>query len=333
MEIEDKNYIYYLKSLAIFSVVCAHASPVSTETGGMGSVCSDILNYIGTMGVPVFFLISGYLFQLNSKSFQNFWKGKIFSIFVPWIFCETLLWFYVVVRKGGAGVKEWFLFIIGYDHTTYYMSVLMVLYLLFWIVKKDWQIYLMICLSLYSIISTGWRFGINFVNSWTGNYYLNPLNWIVFFAIGIIISKRKTIKSVGEAMSRKQVLICAMIISISYFVLCEIECESIYYFSKYALISHTANIVVLHGFAEFISRWENNYWKKKLLEVGKYSYTIYLLHQFVVGFMVAVTNKIGISFLVLLRPFAVLIIVMIGIYLVNKVFGGNKYIKTLIGMR
>lgn len=188
---EERNSIFAVKAIAVFCVVCAHTAPVPEQAGAWNVLASDILNYLGTMGVPVFYVLSGYLFAGNQKSFGQFWHRRLLSLFLPWLFCETLLWFYVVLRKGGIGFREWFLFILGYGHTTYYLTVLVVLYLSFWVCRSPGWIYAWMLLSVFSIVSTGWETGIDFVNRLTGTYYLNPLNWIVFFAGGMIL-RRKT---------------------------------------------------------------------------------------------------------------------------------------------
>lgn len=329
---EDKKYIYRLKALAIFCVICAHTSPIYNESGQLSMLLSEILNYLGTMGVPVFFLISGFLFSRNRKSFEEFWKGKIISIGIPWLFCGTFLWLYVVIRKGGIGIRQWFLFMIGYDHSTYYLTVLMVMYLLFWRAKKIWHLPALICLSLVSIVSTGWGIGIDFVNELIGSCYLNPLNWIVFFASGMYISQKNLLQSIKEVTSKRQVIFLMFLMSTLYFAMCEIEGEYIYYFARFALIAHVVNVFLILGLGHLISNI-GGICDRCILYIGKTSFTIYLLHQFAAGLIVAVSNRIDIALLVLIRPFAVLMIVEAVVYLADKIFGKYKAIKILIGMR
>ena len=125
---KDKGniYIYILKAIAIFSVVCAHSTPLMDSNSKINVFSSQMLDYLGTFGVPVFFCISGYLFAGNTRTWGEFWKRKVFTLFIPWICCETLLWLYVVLRKGGISITAWLLFLLGYHHTTYaeYMAQL-----------------------------------------------------------------------------------------------------------------------------------------------------------------------------------------------------------------
>lgn len=127
MDKETSEIIWIAKAIAIFCVVCAHSALINEDSGNTNQFVSSILNYIGTMGVPLFFILSGYLFTFNKKSFGLFWRNKVKTLFLPWLFCETLLWLYIVIRKGGIGFRSWCLFLIGYGHTTYYLTILTIL--------------------------------------------------------------------------------------------------------------------------------------------------------------------------------------------------------------
>lgn len=215
----EKSCIYIMKSIAVFCVVCAHVSPIPEGAGIWNYIAAGYLNYMGTMGVPVFFILSGYLFERNEKSFGEFWKGKVKSVFIPWIFCETLLWLYVVLRKGGITFRSWLFFIIGYQHTTYYLTMLVIMYLVFWRIKKDWELTALILVSVFSIICTGWNFGISFINEWTGTFYLNPLNWICFFAAGMLICRKDClIYLIGKT---EKIVLLLVLTSVAYYAAVE----------------------------------------------------------------------------------------------------------------
>lgn len=48
------NYIYILKALAIFSVICAHSTPLIDGSNKWNVLSSQLLDYLGTFGVPIF---------------------------------------------------------------------------------------------------------------------------------------------------------------------------------------------------------------------------------------------------------------------------------------
>lgn len=328
---DEKNYIYIMKGIAIFCVVCAHVFPVSGSTNIWNRAVSDYLNYMGTMGVPIFFILSGYLFGRNKKSFKEFWKRKIKSVFIPWFFCETLLWLYVVLRKGGMTLKAWLQFLIGYQHTTYYLTVLIIMYLLFWVVKRDWELTALAAVSIFSMVSTGWDFGISFINKWTGTFYLNPLNWICFFVIGIFICRKDFLTvCVNKAV---KILPFLILVSVLYFVVSKVVKEEPAYFSKYALAAHMINILLAFGLAAKVLKTSGSI-KDIMIYTGKISFPIYLLHQFIAGILVRVTNYFDVFLITLVRPFLVVFMVTVMIWFVEKICNRSfRFMKVLIGIR
>ncbi len=331
--------IYYSKAIAIFCVICAHSTPVLDEVSKLTEISSQLLNYLGTMGVPVFFLLSGYLFEKNTKRISDFWRTKLRTIIIPWLFCETILWLYVVLRSKEISFKSWLLFIIGYKHTTYYITVLLVFYLLFYWLKSDKIMIIAIILSIVSIISLGWGCGINFINNYTGTYYLNPLNWMMFFCGGILISRHSSLWKVTEKVRIVAPLLA--IISFAYFIINLLLKESIYYFSKYSLVSLVTNTLLIIYIGYSIARIRNKSNESRICNylkvIGVYSYSIYLLHQFFAGIIVRITNFLDFFILVLLRPWVVILVTsfVISVFANEKIFKGRfgNIIRGLLGIR
>lgn len=342
IEANESRMIYFSKSIAIFCVICAHSTPISDKATALTQISSQLLNYLGTMGVPVFFLLSGYLFEKNTKSFIDFWKTKIGSIVIPWIFCETLLWIYVVVRSGEISILGWLLFIIGYKHTTYYMTVLIVFYLLFFKFKSKWFLIVSIVISIISILSQGWKMGINFISNYTGTYYLNPLNWMVFFCVGILISRNMSLSILAGTL--KRITPIMFIISVAYFMITLTLGEYIYYFSKFCIIPLTVNtFLIFVGGYLLAGKGSKNNVSVKLDQIcmdgyieliGIYAYTIYLLHQFFAGIVVKITGLKDFFVLVLIRPFIILGMTMLLISILVRLKGScGSLIRKLCGVK
>ena len=184
----DERFFDVLRALAAFCVVCAHSAQVNILSG-LPYIFSEVLNYLGTMGVPVFFLISGFLFAYNKKTLTEFWKGKAKTIVLPWFFCATVVWLYVVLRKGGISFSNWLLFVLGYGHSTYYLTVLMALYLIFWKRTQTWFLCAMISVSVLSLLLTAWVVEPLYDGMFAQYNYLNVLNWLGYFAVGLLINK------------------------------------------------------------------------------------------------------------------------------------------------
>ena len=338
LEIPDKEskLLYLLKFFAIFSVICAHiAVPSGDNKEGLVYIVIRFLSATGTMGVPLFYIISGYLFYGNSKRIDEFWKNKLVTIIMSWMFCETIVWLYVVLRKGGISLGEWIKFILGVYHSTYYLTVLIILFVVYFKLKK-YKVFLIasVIISAISLIALGsgcvvWQE----INKLTITPYLNPLNWMIYFSIGLIIRKNNCLERLADyAFKGLIITVPALIVSFGIHHVYQIPWL---YYSKYALLNIFLQIAVAYGGAEFIARYIK---KSTMLEqVGKQSFTIYLLHELVVGAIVYLTGLTNNALIIFLRPFIVVVMVMIGIEILYRInekcnMRLNIFLK-LIGLR
>ena len=323
------NYIFILKALAIFCVICAHSTPLADGSSKWNVFSSQVLDYLGTFGVPVFFCISGYLFAGNTRTWREFWKRKVTTLFLPWICCETVLWFYVVLRKGGISVTAGLLFLLGYHHTTYYLTILVIFYVIYWKIRKPGVIRTLNVISVISMLETGWQFGIfHQLNTVLDSYYLNPFNWMLFFGIGLLIHREP--QKIRQIVDNRWGFLCVCG-SVAYFAVHCYEGMEWYYFSKYALIGDLLNL----GTVAYLG-WKIMNWKKieLFLKIGNWSFAVYLLHQFVAGIVVAITNHWDCFALTLCRPWIILVITVGVVMAVDRIFGKRlPWVKTLIGIR
>ena len=331
-DIDISSYLYIVKAVAIVSVVSAHTSPVPDNTGTFNFLCSRILNSLGTMGVPVFFLLAGFFFEKNTRKWKEFWKNKLVTIIVPWICCATILWLYVVIRKGGIEFESWFWFVYGRTSTMYHLKVLVELYIILFFLKQyKWFLYIFIGLSGASILLSGWSE--NILNVWFGNVYCNLFNWIGYFGIGILIQRRKLlIKLVywAERLVGIWILLYVMTSWLHYS-----QGWSWTYWSKFALLNIFLQCAICFGIASVLMRTKR--FSKCLIEVGKNSFSIYLTHQLIVGVIVYITNIVEIGIVTLARPFITIILWNIGmggaIYVVKRYFPRMKKCFMVLGLR
>lgn len=330
VQTSDKRFFDILRALAAICVVSAHSAAVPATEGPI-YVFAQILDYVGTMGVPVFLLISGYLFTYNRRPFGAFWKRKLESIVVPWFFCATLVWLYIVLRKGNIGLLSWFSFVIGYGHSTYYLTVLVVLFLLFWKRTKPWFLYAAVLVSAFSLLVTAWVIDPVFKGELGRFYYLNPLHWAGFFAAGVLINHKGVLLKLRRRLASWPVLFLGLAASLAYGLICKIGGIPCKYFSRYALLGFMVNTILLVGMA---ARLENisGRWVEILVTIGKNSFPIYLLHQLFTGIVSALTNLVPLGVVVLLRPALVIGAVLCVLWIAKKVFRDSK-ILFLIGLR
>ena len=295
----ESEYLYIVKAIAISSVVCAHCGNVPANSTVLNQVLSSLFGYWGTAGVPVFYFLSGYFFEKNSKSWTCFWKAKFKTIVVPWVSCATMVWLYVVLRKGGITIASWFNFIVGNGSSLYYITVLLILYLVLFYLKRNKVIcWILVCVSVIGIIlaGEGYVWGRN-----TVSIYLNPIYWMGYFILGILIQKHSWMDRIRKFSNKSflyMLVIWGSLCTVHY--LGKIEWT---YWSRYALFNIATEFIVIIGLAEQINRARI---MAHMVEVGKESYSIYLLHQLFVGIVVNISNYINWSILTILRPILII---------------------------
>lgn len=332
IENSERQYLYIVKALAILSVVCAHCGNVPEGYSSLNQIASVWLGYCGTMGVPVFYFLSGYFFENNKRNWIDFWKMKGISIILPWIFCATILWFYVVLRKGGISFEGWLKFVLGNGSSFYYLTVLILFYLVMFRIKRIKGVCgICIALSVISVIMTGQ--GINFINKFFINAYLNPLNWIAYFAAGILMRRYNYMGKFREIS--RIVLPWILVLYLLAAGIHYMNGWSWTYWSKMAIINITIQMLMCFGLADYIMSKE--LFTARWVRVGEISYTIYLCHQLLVGGLVVFTNLWDCFLLTILRPFIIVLILYVVLFTVQsfltKHLYKRKFILMLIGMR
>ena len=322
--LDEREYIYILKVFATISIVSAHCASITKDTNIINNIFSFILNQIGSIGVGVFFLISGYLFYKSKYSFNLFFKKKIKNIIIPWIFTGTCIYLYIVLRKGGLGVFTWVKFILGDGSYLYYLSILMAFYIIFFYTKKNkFTIYLGIVIGCISILITSLGYLIDI------NPYLNPFNFCIYFSVGLLIGMKDGLIELSQICSRyKKYLLMLYIILLIALNIFEITSG---YWGQATLIVQPIAILLI-----FALSTEKIFYKKNIIEIGKNSFAIYLLHMPVAGVVSNIFNRLNLWIITLARPFIVIFITVIFIYAykyITKKWGISDRANFIIGTR
>lgn len=308
---EERKYLYLLKFFAILSVVSAHSSRLPESFSYINKISSLILLSIGSMGVPVFLIISGYLFNKNQKTFVEFFRIKIKTIFIPWMVCETIVWLYVTLRKGGVSFLSLFSFLFGLNHSTYYLTVLSLLFIIYFYFK-NYNSFLVITIvtSILSIIATS--MGVNKINDIITTPYLNPLNWMIYFSVGILINRYFQIEKIA-VLTKKLLYFSIPALAIILFFHLR-NGLSLSYWSDFIFLNMLFSILVIFGLSSYLLNWSSTFF----VMIGNYSFSIYLLHELVVGVVVYLSSKIDLWYITLIRPIITILIVMVGIISYKK---------------
>ena len=299
---DERSFLYNIKFLAIICVISAHSATVVTEETMLNMIASKFLACIGTIGVPIFFIVSGYLYYKDNRNFKLFVSDKFSKIIIPWLFCETIVWLYVVLRKGGTTLGSWLSFLVGINHSTYFLSVLIVLFLIYFKLKNSLIFtYTTILLALISFYLTS--NGTNVLDNYLKTPYLNPFFWMLYFSSGILLSKFHLLKKFAIFCNR------IFFVNLVFFLIIlflHIYSNSVFsYWSKWAILNSTVSIILIFGLSVKITNSKIRVFE----DIGKQSFSIYLLHELVVGFIVLFTSINSSWILVLVRPILILIIV------------------------
>lgn len=337
----ESKCIYYMKALAIISVVCAHISLIPDDFSKESQLICSILNEMGAIGVGIFFAISGFLFNNNKirkMKLQQLILSKAKTIGIPWFFSATLVYLYVAIRKGGT-LGSYILSIIGYKSSYWYLTVLMALYILFWCVMKSKHENVFTCffagLTIVSVILRG----LKIIPQNALGVYLNVFNWTIFFAIGFIAKQKKNM--LRETARKCTWLLSSWTIGIMVvglcFILIILEVTEIGHFS-YFYIGYVP-IELCAIFVLTILCWKQTEKRNLgiLLYLGKNSFTIFLYNELLwAGLIVKIGEYFDLWFLLLLRPVIVIVFVCAEMELGKKIFAklnkDDMFCK-LVGMR
>lgn len=315
------NKIYILKAISIISVVCAHTSYTNSATNNIAIITSKFLSLFGCIGVGIFFIISGYLFANNNDSISIFLKKKFKYIVIPWILTGSIVYLYVSIRKNSVSIVSLINFIIGDGSYLYFLTILMLCYCIFFKVRNNNKILLIsIAISMVSNIATSLNF-INFINP-----YLNFFNWSIYFVIGILMIDR--FKLVLEFCYKFRGLSF-----ISYTVFAIIAIYSDIEMGYWSILAIPLQISSITGILGICNMKVLN--KKVILDCGRDSFAIYLLHMPVAGIIVNIFNKFELYHITLIRPIVVMSVMLFTLkalrYLSYKL--DNKLIIKGIGLK
>lgn len=323
---EKNKTIYYMKGLAIISVVCAHCNSVPNTTGRFAHVSSLILSNVGTFGVICFFILSGFLFHFKGGQIKQFFLKKLKYICVPWLISATCVYLYVYMRKPPIQVITWINFIIGNGSYCYYMTMLMILYMIFTIfpfMRSNMaclicEIITMVCCIVPQQTEI--------------SPYLNILNWIGLFALGLHISNNKAFfeKIAIHILEKKWRFF------LIYFILFSAQIYS----DRSGWYWDGFNVIICWGGALTIfiiaSCLKKSKWIGGILQtIGEYSFAIYIWHMPIAGIIANLMSKSKLLWMIILRPVIVIAMVLAIFLCFRKIINNTQLSKMtyIIGMR
>lgn len=309
---KESSIFYSLRAYAILSVAYAHSLSLQNVT------LSRVGALLGLIGVPVFLICSGYYYK-PAQLDKDWFLGKTVNIVAPWLLWGTFAYALSVylIGPGGWSFFDYILYLFGHKTWLYYVPVYLVIIFFYQVVHPSLRVlFLSIVIALISNSMTYYWLP----DVWLTPYQ-NPLNWIGFYAIGILLKRY-----MGGVMKNIYFVLFGMFVAGIAFVIVSGDWKVCYW--------HPLSFVFelfAFGMLLFIAAKTDG---EITQLVGKNSYILYFLHM---QYGIAITNRLF-SILygrleiveLLFKPIVVIVVSMTLVLIIQYILthlGLGKYIK------
>lgn len=259
------------KVVALLTVISAHITIRTSD------LVADFYSAIGSIGVVLFFIASGYYYK--HTDFRTLVKKKTISIIIPWIVLGTAVWLVNSLLNGsGFSFSSLLLWLIGYKTYLYYVVVLLICYLL--LIVNTASLYFAIAINTVSLALTAFGVMNPLIEALHITNYLNVANWIGFFALGMLFQKADHAKWYYFIVSTR---LLWPVISVIATGIITVTGYKIGYFSLFGWVYELVSVLSILG----ICTYEFAY-NKFTVSISNMSYAVYLLHLMFTGVLAKV---------------------------------------------
>lgn len=318
----DSSALYFVKAFAILAVVAAHTSVISYGTP-LRLLITRMWDLVSTTSVGCFFLVGGILYQRAPGDSKRFWKRKLDSLIIPWVFCFALINLYRAVRGHVNTPFEYLMQFLGFGSWLYYISMYVFCLAFFKLICRNTA-----ALVGCAAVSMAALLAETFCGEDMALYavlasYMNPINWIGYFALGILLRK-------GELRWGKAVTILCLVTAV-IFGAAEYLGGYFNYFNIYNFLFSVSVFFLLFAAGRSLASTKL---EKPIRRIGSSTYCIYLLH---ITCLAPIPGKLpNALWKDILMPILGLAIMMIlielGTWITQKLPSGEK-IRMLVGLR
>lgn len=300
--VRKKSYDY-IRVLACFCVIGIHSTGRSNYNfrGGV-EIVDFLLQSFSRIGLPVFFLLSGALIlnQKNTVHIGQFYLKRFIKIVIPFFIYSLIYvlwvnqgfafedcfrldtWKRVVneILPGLRGIMETYQVI-----TLWFVYTLLGLYLVAPFIAVMLQnmeekmlgslaffLVVMRCIKNYFPVLFGFKIGVDYIFA----------NWCMYFILGYIIVQPfmekyySAIEKTGIAA-----LIISMIVKV---FIPQYMCENYYDLAPHMILQAASMFIFIYRREDRIGK--NEKVAVAIQKISKYTFSIYLLHSFVMGIVV-----------------------------------------------
>jgi len=315
----DSTALYFVRSVAILCTLAGHLVTVDLSTPAIGFI-TRVWETVANVSVVSFLITAGILYTRTPGDSVRFWKRRAKTIILPWLFCGMLTYGYRAIYEPSSllGLVCW---LFGYGSWLYYVTMYLLLMVLFKPIHKCvpalWTCVAITAIQLVMKTKGG---GIPF---FLDSEYLNPLHWIGFFALGILLRRRDL------RLSRGFFAGCALVLAVVSVVVYR---RWIYnFFHIYNAIFTVSAFFVLFAIGRCLA---GTGIRRYVQKIGESTFCVYLLHLLILP---PILRRIpGVAFKAFFAPFLglsiMLLLIELGRFITAKLPFGDK-LRMLVGVR
>ncbi len=321
---DTSRRIWIMKAFAVIAIAACHCVHVGDNTGAIWDASIHFFNYWIGLGVPVFFFLAGYVFNYEDNAYV-FISKKLKSIVLPWLVTGTVVWLYVVLRKGGISFQGWFEFIFARKSYLWFLTDLMLYYVLFFtLLKNRISSYLLstTVFLIWGLKQLNVSYPIEIIERYTGiQFYCLVLFWFGYIT-------RKYLKV--DYFNNKWFGVLFLVYFFYRTTEQHVSLPSVFETRLFDTVMTACFLIGLYSISGLFKGMLENV----MMKMGRESFSIYLLHMPIAGLTANMLNRQdSFAILTFVRPLIVVCITMIGIDVYYKIFHNNSFMMLLFGKR
>jgi fucose 4-O-acetylase-like acetyltransferase len=266
------EWMLIAKGIGIILVVVGHFHPVVSP-----NYWSVMRKIIYLFHMPLFFILSGYLYNHGKYSYRDLIITKTKRLLYP--FASIAAVFFLIKYLAGM--------VVNIDHPVNIDSVYALLldpvhsYMpLLWFVHALFFIFAIYPLARLFMNNFLILFFLLIINVIFGSDYLifgNALANIPFFVVGVILKENKKISKMNISEDWRYVVAPLVMFSLTYMIRLSFDIVSVFEYPVHLFLGIAGSLFVIN-ISNFISVFSNKKIKDVLQQIGYYSMAIYLFH-------------------------------------------------------
>jgi fucose 4-O-acetylase-like acetyltransferase len=266
------EWMLIAKGIGTILVVAGHFHPETSPT-----YWSETTNIIYSFHMPLFFILSGYLYSHGKYSYSDLIKTKAKRLLYP--FASVAGLFLLIKYMAGQ--------VINLDYPVDINSIYSLLsdpfnsYMpLLWFVHALFLMFVIYPLARLFLNNLSILLLLLVINAVFGSDYLvfgAALANMPFFVIGIIFRENKKLSKMTISADWRYIFAALMVFSLAFVLRLSVNTESVYWYPIKLFLGVVGSLFVIN-ISHAISSLSGKKIKSVLLQIGYYSMTIYLFH-------------------------------------------------------